>query len=53
VSIDPSALPDDVDALKRIISELARDAVAARAEIVFRRAKLTPELGDRRAKLTP
>ena len=33
MSIDPAALPDDIDALKRIISELARDAVAARAEI--------------------
>lgn len=33
MSIDPAALPDDVNALKRIISELARDAVAARAEI--------------------
>ena len=33
VSIDPAALPDDVDALKRIIGEMARDAVAARAEI--------------------
>jgi transposase len=33
MSIDPAALPDDVDALKRMIGELARDAVAARAEI--------------------
>lgn len=33
MSIDPTALPDDVDALKRIISEMARDAVSARAEI--------------------
>jgi transposase len=33
VSIDPAALPDDINALKRIISELTRDAVAARAEI--------------------
>jgi transposase len=40
VSIDPSALPDDVDALKRIISELARDAVAARAEITKLRFQL-------------
>lgn len=31
--IDSVALPDDVDALKRIIGEMARDAVAARAEI--------------------
>jgi transposase len=31
--IDSAALPDDVDALKRIIGEMARDAVAARAEI--------------------
>jgi hypothetical protein len=40
VSIDPSALPDDVDALKRIISELARDVVAARAEITKLRFQL-------------
>ncbi len=33
MSIDPAALPDDVDTLKRIIGELARDAVAARTEI--------------------
>ena len=33
MSIDSVALPDDVDALKRIIGEMARDAVAARAEI--------------------
>ena len=33
MSIDPAALPDDIDALKHIIGELARDAVAARAEI--------------------
>lgn len=33
MSINPAALPDDIDALKRIIDELARDAVAARAEI--------------------
>lgn len=33
MSIDPTALPDDVDVLKRIIGELTRDAVAARAEI--------------------
>ena len=31
--IDPAALPDDVDALKRIIGEMAQDAVAARTEI--------------------
>jgi len=31
--IDSAALPDDVDALKRIIGELTQDAVAARAEI--------------------
>ena len=31
--IDSAALPDDVDALKRIVGEMARDAVAARAEI--------------------
>ena len=40
MSIDPSALPDDVDALKRLISELARDAVAARAEITKLRFQL-------------
>lgn len=33
MSIDPAALPDDVDALKRIIGEMARDVVAARTEI--------------------
>jgi hypothetical protein len=33
VSLDPAALPNDIDALKRIIGELTRDAVAARAEI--------------------
>jgi transposase len=33
VSLDPAALPDGIDALKRIIGELTRDAVAARAEI--------------------
>jgi transposase len=33
VSIDPAPLPDDIDALKRIIGELMRDAIAARAEI--------------------
>lgn len=33
VSIDPAALPDDVNALKRIINAMARDAVAARTEI--------------------
>jgi transposase len=33
MSIDPAALPDDIDALKRLIGELAKDAVAARAEI--------------------
>lgn len=40
MSIDPAALPDDVDALKRIISEMARDAVAARAEIAKLRFQL-------------
>jgi transposase len=29
----PEALPDDIAALKRIIADLARDAVSARAEI--------------------
>jgi hypothetical protein len=33
VSIDPAALPDDLDVLKRIIGELALDPVAAHAEI--------------------
>jgi transposase len=33
VSIDPAALPNDVDALKRIIGDMARDAVSARTEI--------------------
>jgi transposase len=40
VSIDPAALPDDVDALKRIIGEMARDAAAARAEIAKLRFQL-------------
>ena len=43
----PEALPDDIAALKRIIADLARDAVSARAEIArlkfqlarFRRAE--------------
>ena len=33
MSIDPDALPDDVEALKHIIGAMARDAVAARTEI--------------------
>jgi transposase len=33
VSIDPTDLPDDVGALKRIIGAMARDAVLARTEI--------------------
>jgi hypothetical protein len=33
VTIAPETLPDDVAGLKRIIAEMARDAVAARAEI--------------------
>src|SRR5204862_7939888 len=33
VTIAPESLPDDIAALKRIIAEMARDAVAARAEI--------------------
>jgi hypothetical protein len=33
VTIVPEALPDDIAALKRIIADMARDAVAARAEI--------------------
>lgn len=33
MSIDRAVLPDDIDALKRIIGDLTRDAVAARAEI--------------------
>lgn len=31
--IDPASLPDDLDVLKRIITDLARDAVAAKTEI--------------------
>ena len=31
--IDPAALPDDVNALKRINGEMAQDAVTARTEI--------------------
>ena len=30
---DPAALPDDVDALKAIIADMARDALAAKSEI--------------------
>jgi transposase len=33
VSFDPAALPNDVDALKSIIGDMVRDAVAARTEI--------------------
>ena len=33
MSFDPAALPDDVDALKSIIGDMVRDAVAARTEI--------------------
>ena len=33
MTIAPESLPDDITALKRIIAEMARDAVAARAEI--------------------
>jgi transposase len=40
VSIDPAALPDDVDALKRMIGEMARDAAVARAEIAKLRFQL-------------
>jgi transposase len=33
VTIAPESLPDDIAALKRIIAEMARDAVTAKAEI--------------------
>jgi transposase len=33
VTIAPETLPDDIAALKRIIADMARDAVAARTEI--------------------
>ena len=33
MTIAPEGLPDDIAALKRIIADMARDAVAARAEI--------------------
>jgi hypothetical protein len=33
VTTTPESLPDDITALKRIIGDMARDAVAARAEI--------------------
>jgi transposase len=47
VTITPESLPDDIAALKRIIAEIARDAVSAQAEIAklkfqlarFRRAE--------------
>ena len=38
--IDPAMLPDDVDALKRMIGEMARDAAAARTEIEKLRIQL-------------
>ncbi len=33
VRIAPESLPDDIAALKRIIADMARDAVGAKAEI--------------------
>jgi transposase len=33
VTITPETLPDDIDALKRIIAEMARDAATAKVEI--------------------
>ena len=33
MTITPESLPDDIAALKRIIAEMARDAVSAQAEI--------------------
>ena len=59
MSIDPATLPDDIGALKRIIGELARDAVAARAEIEklrfqlarLKRAAIWPLFGEDRATI--
>ena len=64
----PEAVPDDIAALKRIIADMARDAVSARAEIAklefqlarYRRAefgrsseKLARECGSNRRVLGP
>ncbi len=54
----PEELPDDIAALKRIIAEMARDAVSARAEIArlkfqlarYRRAEFAEVLGEAGAR---
>jgi transposase len=40
VRISPDQLPDDLDALKRIIAAMAKDAIAAQAEIAKLRFQL-------------
>jgi transposase len=55
VSIDLANLPDDVDALKRIVRELAQEAVSAKTEnekLKFQLARLRPaEFGRSSEKL--
>jgi len=56
VTIAPETLPDDIAALKRIIAEMARDAVTARAEIAKLKFQLAryrrAEFGRSSEKLT-
>jgi hypothetical protein len=59
VSFDPAALPNDVDALKSIIGDMVRDAVAARTEIEklrfqlarFKRAQFGPKVFGSRGQV--
>ena len=56
MTIAPETLPDDIAALKRIIAEMARDAVTARAEIAKLKFQLAryrrAEFGRSSEKLT-
>ena len=56
MTIAPESLPDDIAALKRIIAEMARDAVAAKAEIAKLKFQLAryrrAEFGRSSEKLT-
>ena len=56
MTIAPESLPDDIAALKRIIAEMARDAVAAKAEIANLKFQLAryrrAEFGRSLEKLT-
>jgi transposase len=56
VTIASESLPDDITALKRIIAEMARDAVAAKAEIAKLKFQLAryrrAEFGRSSEKLT-